>query len=176
MSETRPRSPTPAMVPSGGSSQQFAANGKQPLSLGIGNCPVNPPLILYDLAHASLHKEFQAEQFVCEPPIELWLSPAPGSQEVRSRSRTTSTSRPAGRVEFGWSGVAAGVEHKQSADVILQQIQHGQIAMQECGRARSAVCRETPMPSAASSRDPARPANPRAAAPTWPVSRVVRRW
>ena len=43
-------------------------------------------------------------------------------------------------------------------------------------RARSAVCLETLMPSAASSREPARPANSRTVALTWPVSLVMRRW
>ena len=41
---------------------------------------------------------------------------------------------------------------------------------------RSAVCRETAMPSAASSRAPARPANSRTTALTCPFSRQVRRW
>ncbi len=43
-------------------------------------------------------------------------------------------------------------------------------------RTRSAVCRETRMPSADSRRAPARPANSRATALTCPASRVVRRW
>jgi hypothetical protein len=43
-------------------------------------------------------------------------------------------------------------------------------------RTRSMACRETPMPSAGSSRAEARPANSRATALTCAVSRVVRRW
>jgi len=43
-------------------------------------------------------------------------------------------------------------------------------------RTRSAVCRETPMPSIGSSRAEARPANSRATALTWAVSREMRRW
>jgi hypothetical protein len=38
------------------------------------------------------------------------------------------------------------------------------------------VWREAPMPSAGSRRAEARPANSRATALTWAVSRVVRRW
>jgi hypothetical protein len=45
-----------------------------------------------------------------------------------------------------------------------------------CRRTRSAVCRDTAMPSAGSSRAEARPANPCATALTWAVSREMRRW
>ena len=43
-------------------------------------------------------------------------------------------------------------------------------------KARTAVCRETAVPSAASTRAPARPANSRTTALTCPFSRRVRRW
>jgi hypothetical protein len=43
-------------------------------------------------------------------------------------------------------------------------------------RTRGAVCRETEMPRAGSSRAEVRPANSRATALTWAVSREMRRW
>jgi hypothetical protein len=62
------------------------------------------------------------------------------------------------------------------AQVIAVRIDQGGTVFRVVSRVRSATRLEMPIPSAASSRDPARPANSRTAALTWPSSREVRRW
>jgi len=53
---------------------------------------------------------------------------------------------------------------------------HRHLGQGDLERTRSAVCRETKMPSAGSSRTDARPANSRATVLTWAASREMRRW